>query len=776
MTARKAIQYVEIELPVCLQVYGVAPCTAAEGVTGAAKCFNTLSTCQDVANYDATTVTLRLVEDVGYRAIDIEALPILSEVSFNPATLRPGQDLGDRATLSVVLRDTRHADTGPGFDPYQGERGYDPYPLGTLLGRFRARQPYLRGAEIRWYVGFADQALSEMECRTFVVEATDGPGVDGRFAINATDPLRALGGDRSQSPDLTPGKLTADISDTDTAATLSPAGIGNSTYPASGYVALGGSEIAAFTRSADTLTLTRGQLGTVAEAHKAQDRVQLVLRYAAADPADIIHDLMVNHAGIPSGYIPLAEWQAETAAYLRRNYTATIGEPMPVAQLVGELMVEAGLSIWWDDIPAKIRLRVVRALPQDAQRFDETTIIPGTFTRAEQPQARISQVRVFYGRKDPLKNSDQSDNYAQVLVVADLDNEANYGSAAIREIWSRWITAGGSSAAQRVGDLLIGRFRYPPRKFTESFMRGVILPAPQLGNLYVQGYRTEQNADGTPEDVPVQVTRVVALKDRHEVECVEMRYDSLDDDDLTNRTITIDYDTRDLNLRTLHDSLFPAPVSGDVVTLIIAENVVIGSTSTATAALTIGSWPSGVSITVQNNGRLQGHGGDGGTGANGAGDVDATDGQPGGPALYTRYAITLIDEDGELWGGGGGGGGGGCRNPNDHKGGGGGGGAGDEGGAGGVGPDKGGEGAAGTREAGGAGGYGWTNNSFFSGPKADAIRRGGNGGGPGLAGQAGQANSDLDDGAGGAPGAAIDGVSYVTTSGSAGDRRGGQIN
>lgn len=776
MSARKAIQYVEIDLPVCSLAYGVAPCTASIGVTGDAKCFNTLATCQDEANYAATTTTLRLVEDVGYRSPAIEALPILAEVSFNPATLKPGQDLGERATLAVVLRDTRHADTGPGFDPYQTTRGYDPSRQGTLLGRFRARQPYLRGAEIRWYVGFADHALAEMECRTFVVEATDGPTPDGRFVVNAVDPLRMLGGDRSQAPDLTVGKLTADISDTDTAATLTPAGIGASSYPASGYVVLGGSEIAAFTRSSDTLTLTRAQLGTVAEAHKGGDRVQLVLRYAAEDPADIIHDLMVNQAGVPSAYVPLAEWQAETAAYLRRNYTATIGEPMPVAQLIGELMVEAGLSIWWDDLAAKIRLRVIRALPQDAQRFDASNMLPGTFSRSEQPASRISQVRVFYARKDPLKNSDESDNYAQVQVTADLGNEANYGSASIREVWSRWIPTGGTTAAQRVGDLLLGRYAVPPRRFSFEVMRGAVTPAPQLGNLYTLSWRTEQAADGSADVVPVQLVRLVALKDRWQLECEEMRYESLDDGDLTTRSITIDYDTNNINLRTLHDSLYPAPTSGDAVTLIIAANVVIGSVSTALPALDIGTWPAGVTVRVENYGRIEGCGGAGGTGANGDHDIDATDGLPGGTALYTRQAITLVDADGETFGGGGGGGGGGCRNPNDHRGGGGGGGAGSDPGLGGVGPDQAGEGAAGTREAGGAGGYGWTNNSFFSGPRRDDVRRGGNGGGPGLGGEAGQANSDLDDGAGGAAGAAIDGVSYVTTSGSAGDRLGGQIN
>jgi hypothetical protein len=44
--------FVEIELPVCTLTYGESPCTAALGVTGDKKCFNTRKTCQDIANYD----------------------------------------------------------------------------------------------------------------------------------------------------------------------------------------------------------------------------------------------------------------------------------------------------------------------------------------------------------------------------------------------------------------------------------------------------------------------------------------------------------------------------------------------------------------------------------------------------------------------------------------------------------------------------------------------------------------------------------------------------
>jgi hypothetical protein len=53
--------------------------------------------------------------------------------------------------------------------------------------------------------------------------------------------------------------------------------------------------------------------------------------------------------------------------------------------------------------------------------------------------------------------------------------------------------------------------------------------------------------------------------------------------------------------------------------------------------------------------------------------------------------------------------------------------------------------------------------------------RGGNGGGPGLAGGNGSGSSDLPPGLGGAAGNSIEGIAFVTTIGSPGDRRGPQV-
>src|SRR5262249_14152900 len=160
--------------------------------------------------------------------------------------------------------------------------------------------------------GGLGESIESMETRHFFCESTDGPTPDGTYTIVCKDLLKFCDDDRSQAPILSNGRLAGSINNAVTSATLSPAGIGTLEYPASGHICFGGKEIVAFTRLGDTLTITRGQLGSTAIAHNSGDRAQLVLYYDGDDVADIISDLFTTYAGIDPGYIPLTEWKAET--------------------------------------------------------------------------------------------------------------------------------------------------------------------------------------------------------------------------------------------------------------------------------------------------------------------------------------------------------------------------------------------------------------------------------------------------------------------------------
>lgn len=773
----EVISYVEIDVPHCTLTYSVAPCTAsltASPPTGIRKCFNSLGTCQDAANFTDSPVTFRFSEDVRFDNVAaIDAYPLIKTIDFQPAIVSLGGDIGQRAVLKVTFKDARHSDAGPNFDKYPADRDYsDPYNRGTFWGKFRARNPFLRGRAIRYIRGTVGQTLSQMETRHLVIDSIDGPGPTGDFSIIAKDVLKLADGDRSVAPLLSNGFLNADITAVATTATLAPSGIGNAEYPASGYLAIGGKEVVTFTRSADTLTIVRAQLNTVGVEHKAQDRVQLILRYAAQDPADIISDLLQTYAGVPSAYVPLTDWQSETAGFLGTVYTLNICEPTSVADLIGELITQMGAAIWWDDLDQQLHLQVLRAVSTTAQRYNEDNVLADTLEVREQPEKRISQVIVYFGQINPLLKIDETSNYRSTESQSATNSGNTFlvdeGNEAIKTIFARGIAQGGRTIATRIAQKHLSRYVVAPRRFNFEILR-LSTTIPHLGiGIRIGGGLPSveswpfQDDTGARIDVPAQITRHNPMADRSVVEAEEMLFTQFSSEaiDTTTKTIILDANENNINLRTRHDELFGTPSLGDTIKCFITTGVIIGSTSETTPAFDVGTWPAGspaIDLILIITGRIQGKGGQG-TAVNGAT-------HNGGTALYTRQTVSIAAN--QIWGGGGGGA---SYFLSISETAGGGGGAGQLPGAGGADSFQNNVGQPGTTEAGGAGG------ADTSGGHAGA------GGGPGLAGSgptAGPGNQ-------GAAGKGVDGISYVTfgtwsgtafsPGGGSEDVRGGTIN
>ena len=698
-----------------------------------------------------TLETMRFALAADYLPPEFDAIPSCTGVTHNPMRIALGESLGKRATVSANFTDHRGADRGELFGQ------------GSFWGKFRARSLFRRGLPMRIKRGLAGQSIDDYETRYYVCETFNGPTAAGAFTITAQDVLKLADNDRAQAPALSNGFLVSSVTSSATSATLSPSGIGNLEYPSSGYAAIGGEEIVSFTRSGDVLTLTRAQYGTTAVAHDAEDRVQVCLRYNGETPAAIINDLLVNYAGVDSSAIPLATWELEVSTYLARVYSRLIAEPTGVKKLIDELIEQAGLALWTDDSleTEQIRLQVLRAINTSAFTYEPGNVMAGSTQVAEQPASRLTQVWTYYGVRNPLQSLSDPSNFRSSLYTIDGDAESLYGSAVIHKTFGTWIPAFGRTTASRVNNLQLSRFTIPPRKFTFDVMRYGDTPLPSMGGGYNFKYWGGQDETGNEVPIPIQVTQLNPQGDRVRVEAEEMRVTQYDEVDLTDRTLIIDTDELNFNLKAAHDSVFPALVgdtSGITVNCYVNAGVVVGSSSTASPAFDVGDFPDDVTINVYVSGRIQAAGGNGGS----VTSSGQTAGTAGGTALYTRQAINLTYTDGEIWGGGGGGKTTYVNIAGVFAGGGGGGGSGYVAGNGGTSNGSGSVGgSAGTRTAGGAGG---TSGSLT----------GGAGGAPGAAGGTGSGGGTS--GTAGAAGTAIDGISYITVVGTVGDRQGAQIN
>ncbi len=87
------------------------------------------------------------------------------------------------------------------------------------------------------------------------------------------------------------------------------------------------------------------------------------------------------------------------------------------------------------------------------------------------------------------------------------------------------------------------------------------------------------------------------------------------------------------------------------ISVVINSGVYVYSSTTATPAFTVGTFPAGSNINITNNGTIAGMGGAGGAGGGGAG-------QPGGGAFLAQTSVTLTNNNIIAGGGGGGGSGG----------------------------------------------------------------------------------------------------------------------
>lgn len=455
--------YVEIDIPSCSLVYGTAPCTAAVGVTGTAKCFNTRKTCQDAPNFAPAPRTWRF-GNVTLRDPSLGfVFPFVTGVVLAPTKIDPGNSLGIRASVSITLRDSTFSDIG--IDPYVLGRGYEPGAYGTFWGRWLARNKFVVGRPLRVFDGFLEEDGSYDAANfreyVYVIDTIEGPDPDGNVTIVGKDVLKLADNKNSQAPVPNSGALLAAIDDAETSLTLAPAGIG-ATYAASGTLIVG-SEIMTFTRSSDVCTVTRAQRGTIAATHAVNDKVQTCATWDGQQPQAVIRDLLVNYSAVDASFIDDAQWDDEVNTWIPDFRIGTVlTKPTGVAALLNEICEQALVYPWYDERDQTIKLRAIRpATFEESIHVDETKIIKGTAKASQDNGKRITRVYVAFGVRDYTNNLDKDFNYAggELAIDGDAESSDEYGNIAIKTIYSRWIQAGDSVNAGLLALRLLNRYR-----------------------------------------------------------------------------------------------------------------------------------------------------------------------------------------------------------------------------------------------------------------------------------------------------------------------------
>jgi hypothetical protein len=590
--------------------------------------------------------------------VGVQAIPLLKSVTFAPQVITPGKGLGVRGSVTVRFSDAPWTDVD--VDPYVNDRAAA--AAGTFWGRFRARNPYYEGRSIRILSGYITSPFTwdTFQTRAYIIDSLSAVLKGDEAQIVGKDILKLADDKKALFPAPSSGTLSASISNSATSLTVAPSGAG-ADYPASGKIAISG-EVMSYTRSGDVFTVTRAQSNTVAEAHDADDTVQLVGEFVAAEIQDVIYNLLTVSAGIDTAYIDKTAWDTERDTYLTGVWNLEQPEPVGVNTLLAELTEQGNCRIWWDEINQEIRFRAIRPLDAALPVYtDDLHFLDKSVSVTEDTKQRISTVLIYFGRLNPTEKLDALKNYAVRYLQADTDaiSVNEYGSSVIKRLNSRWFLSSSLGRVQDLADALLMTYRDPPRLLEFRLDPRHDL---RVGDIFRAQTRYLQGADGASI---TQAFEVIEAQEERAGHVIRYRAQEMPANIplVGVYSIIISTNTLDVDLYALFVAEFGVPTSAVTVSITINSGVLVSASSTALPALVTGSsWPASSVLTLDNNGTIAGRGGNGGRGGSnlmGETGGPGADGADGGLGIDAAGWPLNIDNSAGIISGGSGGGGGG---------------------------------------------------------------------------------------------------------------------
>lgn len=465
---KRPVAAVQLHLDRCPLTWGL---TTGEGTCNASgdstrKCYNSWATCQSVDDYIEGSYVVRFASEVIDNLQsegDVPTIPSLVEIDYAPTILTPSDGLSVRSSIKIGLRDHPYSDAVT--DPYLSDRDFNPAERGTFWPKLMWRQRYWTNRLIEVITGYLDDdgnLLAEnYRKRTYIIESVSGPSEDGGVTITAKDPLRLADGVKAQWPkqttDLT---LDGDITDTDTQVFYESTE-GNTPiddwFNTEGqrYIRMGDEvmQVTAWSSVDQRFTVVRRTLPSAyaeytfeVDGHTDGDLIQLCWYHEDERPDDIIYQLLTEGAGIPAAYIDTADWadviDTWAASWL---FTRLITTPTSVKQLLSEITNHL-LMLWWDDRAAKIKLDILKSVPNSEvppPLTEDENFVASSLAPSINESKRVTQVWVYCGQRNPVTDQDKASNYRvrRIAINQDRELDRENGQKARKLIVSTWLPA-----------------------------------------------------------------------------------------------------------------------------------------------------------------------------------------------------------------------------------------------------------------------------------------------------------------------------------------------
>lgn len=630
--------------------------------------YGTPRTTDDIRAY--TGVDFRTYRFSDQQLFGVDHFTGLDSVNTTTPKVEPGRSIGFRASATIQLQDFIDNDVFSLPPPYDNRR-----TKGAFWAKFIARN-YLKNRKCRVIRGYDpfNFSLNNCQVENYIIDAEPRIDVRGRVTLKLVDPLKLTNGVNAKAPAVSQGVLTTQIGATDT--TLDYVSTINDEYGAvgaTGVIALSKEVMTYEVLTAGTsgqLAITRGAFKSEIQTHDAGDTIQKCLFYDETNIMDIFDDLIRNNTEIDSTYIPTAKWDAlKTGELANFNLTNIITKPTEVKKLLNQLIQISGASMYFDVITESIEVVPTPNFDSPVISYDETTHIEQDSTSVKPADDKLITRQIIYWDKRNPTEGDDENNFAKRFAVIDsgVESGANIGvQSSGDDIKSSWLVndVNGNQIATSIVQRNVQRFNAIPREieFTvDSRWVGELENGNRmwLGSVFEIAVTNEVSPDGQKRSVIAQCVEIKRDRDDDKWRVKGLTYNA-------NVAANVDYYVEGENLDYV---LADDPDFADILTeggdreyvVVITGSAVIGASSNANASFRQGTFPSGATLKLINQGKVLGKGGTGGKGGNltiFSGSCDpqpGDDGIDGGDAFDFTTDVTLDNLLGLIGGGGGGG-------------------------------------------------------------------------------------------------------------------------
>lgn len=654
----------------------------------------------------------------------LSTLPLIKnfeDVNTYPSKVKPGESIGDTARFTAKL--DGHFITDDNYDiptAYQDGRQLEGSYFAKLIER-----NYLKTRPIRVKRGYIENGSFVFTTEHYIVDNYQGPGINGVFNIEGRDVLTLTNFNKNKSPLVTDGVLLSSVNNSVTTISFSSADYvaEYGAISSTGFISIGKELMSYTVATATTMTVVRAQFGTTATEHSINASLQKCDAFESENIIDII-EYYIDKTEIPSTYKDTTNWNALKAGELSTyNLTNAIFKPAEIKKILNELIQIGGLTVWVDVIAQKIKIVASSLLDNPVITLNaQEHYIADTLKTSNKFDKQTTRQFVRWA---PLDYSSTEDNNltrnfrAVDLIEEDAARENSKSEG--KDLVFKWLpnTTDGNQVAVNIVQRNVQRFSILPVEYSVEIDSAYVGDLEGGGNFWIGSIFSMviplyvANPNGQTKTITLQCTSVSASREPDRYKVTGLAYSA---NVVSNADYTIPSGSyTDYVLAT--DTTMAAVIADKGVydyVVLVSNGCNFGASSTSNAAFRQGTFPSGSTLTLINQGQIIGAGGDGGDGGivtieGGCSATNGANGDAGADALDITTDATIDNSLGLIGGGGGGGAGGAGICPGDQNGSGGGGGQGDAAGSGGIvttepGTNPGTPGTDGTRNSAGLGG------------------------------------------------------------------------